>query len=242
MGGKNQSPIFVPPIESNVMKKQIASNHGTPWFLRSPRKDRFPDWVKTPQGMVVDQVFQRLSTIAVDVPEQLPQLIEELEVIKKVTAKLIENPYYLLNMQATTLPTVAKFAELAKEEAAKMLINAGKDSKPQTDLIQRMNKYIQTKDITHIAPDGHLSEEEAKRWSHYTMAYVQGVFGRTLHATKLSNNKPLSAMVMNHGVTAEKGKAAVLQDANNMIVDVIMLPPADADVLSRTFNALYRRG
>ena len=231
----------------------MSMPHGTqtsqaiPYFLRAMRNTRPPEWINTPQGPILRQVESRLQTIFIEERqiESAGQAIEELErIIARIKAlsQQAKQTHTRLVEVKQPAPVVAPL----KPAEAKKVLQPEAPKKSEMDevydlMIAALQQYIDTGDITSVVPAGYFtSSEESVLWSHFTVANISKVNGRTLHATKLSNNKPLNAVVMKPGIEAEPGKAAILQDENKLIIAVLPLGP-EADELSRTFNALYRR-
>lgn len=220
--------------------KGNPTNQAIPYYLRAMRGTRPPQWVSTPQGDILRHVESRLQTIFTEERQFdiLPDLIAELG---RIAARA----------EAVVLDAKAKeLEEVKRREAAERTVKQPKLPEPTSTpedevynlLKAAMREYIKTGDITTVVPTGFFaSKEEADIWSQYTMARITSIKGRTVHAMKLSKDVPLNAVVLKEGVTASVGKCAVLQDKNRLIIDVVMLPEKEADQLSRTFNALYRR-
>lgn len=230
------------------MPQGTPTSQAIPYFLRAMRTTRPPEWVKTPQGLILRQVESRLQTIFIEERqiESAGQAVEELErIIARIKALAAQAKAKPVRMVQAPAPAPKPAVQPVPKPAAEIL---KPKAQPKTDMDEAyelmtaaMAQYIESGDVTSVVPNGFFSsDEEAKLWSHFTMAKISQVNGRTLHATKLSNQKPLNAVVMKPGISAEVGKAAILQDDNKLIIAVLPLGAA-ADQLTATFNAMYRR-
>lgn len=201
---------------------EARQSQAIPYNLRANREARPGDFIQTEQGPVLIQVERRLQNIILENGfEHSAEAEKELDIIKA----------RIQHLRAEYLKRVA--AQKAKTKVT-IASDDGNDL-----LVEAMAEYINTGDITSIVPTGKFaSNEERDVWRRFTMADITRVNGRTIHATKTSNGKPLGFVVAEKGVEAKPGKAAIL-DNGEIIVAVLPLGK-DAELLSKTFNSLYR--
>ena len=204
---------------------EARQSQAIPYNLRANRGDRPGEFIDTPQGKVLVQVERRLQNIILENGfDHYEDTIAELDVIKARVLALRKE--HEAHVAARVQANKAKAPAVTVDEVTELMVSA-------------MKEYIKTGDITTIVPNGRFtSPEERALWQRFTMVDITQVNGRTIHAVKTSNGKALSFMVLKQGVTAQKGKAVVLDDGQ-LITAVIQLGK-DADTLSKTFNALYR--
>lgn len=204
---------------------EARQSQAIPYNLRANRGDRPGEFIDTPQGKVLVQVERRLQNIILENGfEHYEDTLAELDIIKaRVLALRKEHEAHIASkVQAAK----AKPQPVTQDEVTALMVDA-------------MKEYVKSGDITTIVPNGRFtSPEERALWQRFTMVDITQVNGRTIHAVKTSNGKALSFMVAAQGVQATKGKAVVLDDGA-LITAVIPLGK-DADMLSKTFNALYR--
>jgi hypothetical protein len=196
-----------------------------PYHLRANRLARPGDYIETPQGPVLVQVERRLQNIILENGfDHHEEALAELDTIKaRISALRKEHEAHIASrVQAAK----AKPAVETTDEMTQLMLDA-------------MKAYIRTGDITNIVYNGRFSNpEERAAWQRFTMVDISQVNGRTIHATKTSNGRALGFMVAAKGVNAEKGKAVVLDDG--ALITAVLPLGKDAEVLSKTFNALYR--
>lgn len=203
---------------------EARQSQAIPYNLRANRGDRPGEWIDTPQGKVLVQVERRLQNIILENGfEHYEEALAELDIIKSriLTLRKEHEAHIAARVQANKAVKA-----VTVDEVTDLMIGA-------------MKEYVKTGDITAIVPNGRFtSHEERALWQKFTMVDITQVNGRTIHALKTSNGKALAFMVAAQGVQATKGKAVVLDDGQ-LITAVIPLGK-DADMLSKTFNALYR--
>ena len=204
---------------------EARQSQAIPFNLRANRGDRPGEFIDTPQGKVLVQVERRLQNIILENGfDHFQETIDELDTIKARVLALRKE--HEARIASRVQAAKAKPAAVTVDEVTALMVEA-------------MKEYVKTGDITTIVPNGRFtSQEERTLWQRFTMVDITQVNGRTIHAVKTSNGKALAFMVLKQGVTAQKGKAVVLDDGQ-LIVAVIPLGK-DADMLSKTFNALYR--
>jgi len=240
-------------------------NQAIPFCLRANREARAQDmkWVSTPQGPVLEAIEARMTIIArengfehVDSAiAELTTIIDRIKALRQASLQINVVPHHL-NAEAKKLQDlVAAHKNWRKERAdaaqqkLDTILTKVKSSKVEVQaddessvLLVALKNYIQTGDITHIVPNGGFeSTEEAELWKRVTMVHISAIDGRTLTLTRMSNKKEPSANVLMPGLSADIGKAAVLDNGKKMILAVVPLPADRADKLARTFNSLYRR-
>lgn len=205
---------------------EARQSQAIPYNLRANRGDRPGEFIDTPQGKVLVQVERRLQNIILENGfDHYEETLAELDTIKaRVVALRKEHEAHVASRVQANKAAATKAVTV--DEVTDLMIDA-------------MKEYVRTGDITAIVPNGRFtSPEERALWQRFTMVDITQVNGRTIHALKTSNGKALAFMVAAQGVQATKGKAVVLDDGA-LITAVIPLGK-DADMLSKTFNALYR--